>query len=152
VQDFERGSLEYHPEFEGTPFEVEGTLAGLDSTAGRQRQRPFQALTDCRSSPDRDCFDETGHSLAYGFRTFWQQHGGLSVFGYPISEEFQERNPDTGQISTVQYFERARFEYHPENAGTPYEVELGRLTAAALQHQGWLPPNDPRRPTWREFQ
>jgi YVTN family beta-propeller protein len=27
----------------------------------------------------------------------------------------------------VQYFERARFEYHPEHAGTPSEVLLGRL-------------------------
>jgi hypothetical protein len=27
----------------------------------------------------------------------------------------------------VQYFERARFELHPENAGTQYEVLLGQL-------------------------
>lgn len=152
VQDFERGSLEYHPEFEGTSFEVEGTLVGRESTSGRQDELPFRPLSECHLSPDRDCFSETGHSLAYGFRTFWQQHGGLAAFGYPISEEFQERNPDTGQINTVQYFERARLEYHPEFAGTPYEVEVGRLTASALQRRGWLAPNDPRVPTWREFQ
>ena len=27
----------------------------------------------------------------------------------------------------MQYFERARFEYHPELAGTPYAVQLGLL-------------------------
>ncbi|HEU5424150.1 MAG TPA: murein L,D-transpeptidase, partial [Nitrolancea sp.] len=51
----------------------------------------------------------------------------LAVFGYPISEEFQEQNPADGKMYTVQYFERARFEYHPEFKGTPYEVELGLL-------------------------
>ena len=34
---------------------------------------------------------------------------------------------------TVQYFERARFEWHPENRGTPSEVLLGRLGAQAAQ-------------------
>jgi hypothetical protein len=43
------------------------------------------------------------------------------MFGYPISEEFTEG----GYI--VQYFERARFEWHPENTGTSYEVLLGLL-------------------------
>ncbi|HVB64664.1 MAG TPA: L,D-transpeptidase [Nitrolancea sp.] len=32
---------------------------------------------------------------------------------------------------TVQYFERARFAWHPENIGTPYAVELGRLGATS---------------------
>jgi hypothetical protein len=27
----------------------------------------------------------------------------------------------------VQYFERNRFEYHPENVGTDYEVQLGLI-------------------------
>jgi hypothetical protein len=51
------------------------------------------------------------------------------MFGYPISKEFEERNPDTGEVYKVQYFERARFEWHPENQGTPYAVLLGRLGA-----------------------
>jgi hypothetical protein len=38
----------------------------------------------------------------------------------------------------VQYFQRARFEYHPEHAGTPYEVQLGLLGDQLLQQQGWL--------------
>ena len=40
--------------------------------------------------------------------------GGTMSFGYPISEPFID--PHTGL--SVQYFERARFEYHPEHAGT----------------------------------
>ncbi|HET9017597.1 MAG TPA: peptidase C39 family protein [Thermomicrobiaceae bacterium] len=72
-------------------------------------------------------FPETGHSLSNGFKAFWEQSGGLPVFGYPLTEEFRQPNPDNGQTYTVQYFERQRFEYHPESAGTPYAVELGRL-------------------------
>jgi spore germination protein len=62
----------------------------------------------------------------------------LAVFGYPMSEENQERNRDTGQTYTTQYFERQRFELHPENAGTPYEVLLGRLGAQEAEQRGLL--------------
>jgi subtilisin family serine protease len=88
---------------------------------------PFKPVPGEVSTVDRLYFPQTGHSLAFGFKQFWESHGGLAVFGYPISEEFSEKNPDTGQTYTVQYFERNRFEYHPELAGTPLEVSLGRL-------------------------
>jgi hypothetical protein len=39
----------------------------------------------------------------------------------------------------VQYFERARFEYHPEFKGTPHEVLLGHLGRLALRERDWLP-------------
>ena len=70
---------------------------------------------------------ETGHSLQGAFLNYWNAHGGASIFGYPLTEEFQEANPIDGQVYTVQYFERQRFEYHPEARGTPYEVQLGLL-------------------------
>ena len=89
-------------------------------------------------TPDRRYFPETGHSLAYGFKAFWERSGGLPVFGYPLTEEFDEPNPDSGQVLTVQYLERQRFEYHPEHAGSAYEVELGRLGAAEAARRGLL--------------
>jgi len=39
----------------------------------------------------------------------------------------------------VQYFQRARFEYHPERAGTPDEVQLAPLDELLLREQGQLP-------------
>jgi hypothetical protein len=51
------------------------------------------------------------------------------MFGYPISEEFFEGG------SVVQYFERARFEWHPENEGTPYVVLLGQLGREQYQRR-----------------
>ena len=72
-------------------------------------------------------FPETGHNLSGPFLKFWQDNGGLPVFGYPITEEAIEKNPVDGRAYTVQYFERARFELHPEQAGTSFEIQLGQL-------------------------
>ncbi|MDQ3548346.1 MAG: ScyD/ScyE family protein, partial [Chloroflexota bacterium] len=92
-------------------------------------------------------FDETGHTVCDAFLIFWERNGGLAVFGYPLTDAFMEANPDTGQEYLVQYFERQRFELHPENAGTVYEVLLGRLGAEILELQGrdwWtLPMGNP---------
>ncbi|HET7034142.1 MAG TPA: L,D-transpeptidase family protein [Thermomicrobiaceae bacterium] len=132
VQYFERARLEEHPEHTGTPYVVEATLLGNWVAQTRRSEAPFKPLpanTGAGGDSGRRFFPETGHSLAYGFLKYWQENGGLYVFGYPISEEFSEKNPDTGQVYTVQYFERARFEYHPENQGTQFEVLLGRLGA-----------------------
>ena len=105
-------------------------MADVLEGEGREAEAPFVPLD---TQPDENCdfYGETGHRLCFGFRTYWNTNGGLSNFGYPISEEFDEANAappaGDGQTYTVQYFERARFEYHPENAGTPYEVLLGLL-------------------------
>ena len=91
-----------------------------------------------KTSPEWTYFPETGHYLSTGFQHFWRRSGGLPVFGYPLTEEFGERNADTGQVLSVQYLERQRFEYHPEHARTPYEVELGRLGIEEAQQRGLL--------------
>lgn len=88
--------------------------------------------------PNARYFPETGHYLDGIFGSFWDQNGGLPVFGYPLTEEFVEQNVDTGTPRTVQYFERQRYEYHPENAGTPYEVLLGRLGVTDATNRGLL--------------
>ena len=62
-------------------------------------------------------FNETKHTLANGFRLYWQANGGLPIYGYPLSQEFDEKNVDDGKTYTVQYFERARFEWHPDANG-----------------------------------
>lgn len=82
-------------------------------------------------------YPETGHYLGWGFRDYSTANGGLPVFGYPLTEEFQQVS-DTGLFHNVQYFERQRFEWHPENAGTPYEVLLGRLGAEQARQLGLL--------------
>ena len=79
-------------------------------------------------SPDPSCevFEETGHALCGEFLSYWQNNGGLAQQGYPISDEFQEKSDLDGKTYTVQYFERAVFEHHPENT-PPYNVLLSQL-------------------------
>ena len=72
-------------------------------------------------------FSETGHSISGKFLDYWQKNGGLQVYGYPITDPAMETDPETGKAFLTQWFERNRFELHPENAGTKYEVLLGLL-------------------------
>jgi hypothetical protein len=74
---------------------------------------------------DGQWFNETGHYLGGAFWTFWRERGGLPLFGYPLTDELREGN------RTVQYFERAVFEWHPEN-DDPWKVLLRRVGAEAL--------------------
>jgi hypothetical protein len=80
-------------------------------------------------------FPETGHNVSPTFLKYWNDHGGLAVFGYPITEERIEKNPIDGKEYTVQYFERNRFELHPEQAGTLFEVQLGLLGTQAYNQE-----------------
>ncbi len=116
TQYTERASLEYHPENQ-PPYDVQLGLLGVALTAGRDFPPAGDTLT---GGNDVLYFDSTHHTLRGPFRTYWEQHGGLALFGYPISEPFSE-----GGVQ-VQYFERNRFEYHPE-LPNPYKVSLGLL-------------------------
>ncbi|MDQ6692936.1 MAG: cupredoxin domain-containing protein, partial [Chloroflexota bacterium] len=71
-------------------------------------------------------FTQTGKRLGGRFLQYWQQNGGLAQQGYPISDVFSERSALDGKTYQVQYFERAVFEAHPENAA-PYDVLLSQL-------------------------
>ena len=121
VQWFERARFEWHPE-NSAPHNVLLGLLGEQVTAGRA----FPAVPAFASTPDRWYVPATGHSLSGRFLQYWQATGGLALYGYPISEPFTETNATDGKPYTVQYFERARFELHPENK-PPYDVLLGLL-------------------------
>ena len=132
VQYYERAILEEHPEnfnnpTNGNQYFVLGRLLGKELAKGRENEAPFQPVANPNNGTT--WFPETKHTMQNApgpFATFWRQYGGLQVFGYPISEQFQERNPDTGEVYWVQYFERNRFEYHP-NEAPEYRVLLGLL-------------------------
>jgi len=94
-------------------------------------------------------FAETDSWLALGFLRFWEMNGGLPVFGYPFGNDGWT---DAGWDNPLQlrWTERQRFEWHPENAGTVYEIQLGRLGAELLDQHGrdWraLATADPTSP------
>ncbi|HEX2909566.1 MAG TPA: peptidoglycan recognition family protein [Chloroflexia bacterium] len=134
VQYFQRNRFEYHPEFKGTKDQVLLGLLGTQLTVNRE----FPMSVPFKNTASKVYFQTTRHSLEGAFYRYWQAHGGLAIFGYPISEEFEEQNPDDGQSYTVQYFERNRFEYHPEFKGTNSEVLLGLLGTELCRRKGWL--------------
>jgi len=80
------------------------------------------------SGPQR-CFDETGFCIAGRIRAYWEENGGLAVFGYPVGP--QQVEAVEGKQLQVQWFQRNRLELHPENA-RPYDVLLGRLSEERL--------------------
>jgi hypothetical protein len=132
IQYFERARFEYFPEHAGTAYEVQLGLLGvaiLNRFSVDWQDQPKVA----GAPPGCLFFEPTGHSLCPPFRERWEQLGGLELLGQPITEPFQATRPDSGQPYTVQYFERARFEYFSENAGTPYEVQLGLLGRELLK-------------------
>lgn len=83
-------------------------------------------------TPSQTCFQETGKCIKGRFAQYWAANGGLAQQGFPITDEFDEVNPTDGKTYKTQYFERARFEYHPENQA-PYDVLLGLLGREQLQ-------------------
>jgi Zn-dependent protease len=115
AQYFERARFELHP---ATGDQV------ILGRLGALMTQPQEAATPIEGA---QFFPETGHNLSGPFLNFWNENGGLAIFGFPITEELIEQNPVDGKAYTVQYFERNRFELHPENAGTPFEVQLGQL-------------------------
>jgi len=121
VQYFERVRLELHPE-NPAPYNV---LLGQFGRILYLTDPSEPKANSATQKPGARYFVETGHNLDGKFRTYWEGTGGLAQFGFPISEELQETLED-GKEYTVQYFERARFELHPENPA-PYDVLLGQF-------------------------
>ncbi len=147
VQYFERARFEYHSEKLNTPYVVElGLLAREQFEARYPKGRPAGTGGTIGST----CFEATNRCIKTGaFLDTWKRLGGLPQNGYPISDEFEEVSTVDGKTYTVQYFERARFEYHPEFAKTPSEVLLGLLGREAFEAhypKGQPPAIDPKVP------
>lgn len=105
VQYFERARFELHPE-NPADLRVTRTLLGeyyfdRDEFLPASHYKPSPYA--CRDIPD------DGLPVCYAFLQFFDQFGGVAQFGYPISELVIH------QGRMVQYFQRARFEWHPEN-------------------------------------
>ena len=103
----------------------------------------LMGLTPLQSARAQDTsryFPETGKTIAGRFLQYWDEHDGLAQQGFPISPELQEKSDTDGQIYTVQYFERAVFELHPENQ-PPYDVLLSLLgvRASSDKYPGGVP-------------
>lgn len=139
TQLFERNRLEVHPE-NRAPYDVLLGRLGADRLAqlGRdpaQLPRAPKPLAGCL------WVAQTGHNICdqesgLGFKTYWSSHGlhdpqlaayqqSVALWGLPLTEA-QPETDGNGHTLLTQWFERARFEYHPEMPRA-YKVLLGRL-------------------------
>ncbi len=141
VQWFERNRLELHPDNE-PPYDVLLGRLGVDRL--EQQDRDWRSFPT--SEPRADCryFEQSGQNVCGEILQAWQSNGlqldgasgvsadeSLALFGLPISP-LQEETIE-GQSFQVQWFERARFELHPNN-NPPYNVQLGLLGREVLQN------------------
>ena len=98
------------------------TITGLSTGQGS----PTPPLAPPVPGTGAQTFPETQHTVTGLFLDYWKAHGGLAQQGFPISDVSGEKSDLNGHVYTVQYFERAVFEYHPENQA-PYNVLLSQL-------------------------
>ncbi len=143
-QLLERARFELHAE-KAAPYNV--LLGRLGVETLHREGRDWTTFT--RAAPSAaHYFPQTGHAITDdAFWRYWSEHGlefdgrpgtsnaeSLALFGYPISEPQLETNA-AGDSVLTQWFERARFEYHPNNP-QPFTVLLGRLGADLRPERG----------------
>ncbi len=124
-QYFERARFEWHPE------KPVGERVQLGPLGLEVHGAVDPAVNDWTTpwNPHQLYFDETGHVVSNAFLDFFERHGGLAIFGPPISEAQIEG----GRI--VQYFRNLAMEWHPENP-EPYRVQPALLGTVAYQTTG----------------
>jgi len=115
VQYFQRARFEFHPNLPNGQRVIPANL-------GAELYTPSTQLTIANPLACR-LYPETNFSVCFAFLDFYNQHGGPSQFGYPISP-FEYHN---GLI--VQYFQRARMEWQPSNPESERVIltDLGSL-------------------------
>jgi hypothetical protein len=100
----------------------------LDQMSPDERAASYFAPTVARG--DGQYFHITQHNVVGRFLQFWQDNGGLPIFGYPLSEEYYQVIGD--EIVLVQYFERVRLEMRIVSSELVVSVaKLGRTIVDA---------------------
>jgi hypothetical protein len=152
VQHFERHRLELHPE-NARPYDVLLGRLGADQLQQmRVASLPQEQRGGCLY------FDQTRHTVCGRFANAWRANGlefdgqpgksfdeSLALFGLPLTHEMIVPLAD-GKQHIVQYFERARFELHPDNyapftltrQGSPQRW-LGNVAFELGEINGWSP-------------
>lgn len=83
--------------------------------------------------PDDEPFRANGYTVQGDFLRFFHIYGGVESLGLPLTSEIIVDG------WRVQYFERGRLEYHPENEAT-YRVTVGWLGDLLHRRRPPIPP------------
>jgi hypothetical protein len=117
VQYFQKARLEAHPE---NPAPSQVQIGTLGAEIGFSTAPILPADIPPANDPHRRYFPQTGHTVALAFLEYFDQHGGVEVFGYPLTEFTSENK------RIIQDFQKARMEWYPELPPNQ-RVQLGRL-------------------------
>jgi hypothetical protein len=148
----ERNRFELHPE-NNPPYQILLGRMGAERLAQLGRAAAGEGR---ENGPVPGClwFEETGHNVCdqgggQGFQSYWQSHGlklsgldayrrSLALFGLPLTAVREERSVN-GEMLLTQWFERARFEWHPGNP-SDQRIQLGLLGAELRAGRKQSPP------------
>lgn len=143
------------PGTQGVPGVSGGIVAWEDTSKGKDDHEIMSAtvsgVTIAASTPPPPAlpvgagsraYAETGKTVSGLFLEYWDKSGGLPQQGYPISALMGEVSDLNGKPYAVQYFERAVFEFHPENPA-PYNVLLSQL--GTFQYKKKYPAGAPNQ-------
>jgi hypothetical protein len=135
TQYFQRARFEFHPEIGDQNNQV--LLGLLGTEAFLARYHSFNTAVNPVIMPGGGSrfFPDTGHTVTGLFLDYWNTHGGLRQQGFPISEAFVETSLTDGRPYVTQYFQRARFEYHPEISDQNNQVLLGLVGVEIYQRK-----------------
>ncbi|MDE3089199.1 MAG: hypothetical protein KGJ80_07420 [Chloroflexota bacterium] len=134
VQYFERGRLELHVE-NTEPFRVLLGLLGLQYNITDPPMKPA-AVAGALNNPAFRYFPDTGLMIGLTVKDYFDSHGGIDVFGYPVSMlRFESGN-------FAQYFQRARLEWSISDS------EPSKVRASPVG-QLWLDQRYPPDFVWR---
>lgn len=125
VQYFQRARFELHIE---EPQEKRVELSPL----GEWLIQPGEPVKIPYDPAACQYFSQTDHNVCYAFLDFYNANGGQSQFGAPLSEI------EILDGVYVQYFELARFEWHPE-LPSGKRVTLGDLGKLYFDQRGLDP-------------
>lgn len=116
IQYFQKARFELHPE---APSGEQVQLSSLGSLVYQSNK--VQEVNMPTNTPQCRAFGT--FSVCYAFLAFFDANGGLAQFGNPISNYSKEGD------QYVQYFEKARFEFHPELSQDSWVklTDIGRI-------------------------
>ncbi len=140
-------------DFEHMRLEVRGTVVTVGNLGSEVLGQVFDPdsilyrAMDPESSPGpnsatRQYFPQTHHMVSGTFLAYWNKHGGSAELGAPITSVFTDSNGDgSGRKYQMQYFQKVRLEYHPENKDPHFQILLGLLGDESLVNRGWAVKN-----------
>lgn len=117
-----RPKLVQRATFPGVGVAAPKSTVNRDMAAFAQAWVPLDAAQSAKPSTDTWRFvPETGHSVRFGFKAFWEGSGEASYLGNPMTEEYVLNG------TTYQVFERGQLAW--QQGKDPWMVQLGPVLA-----------------------